>query len=142
MEPMVEAVSTSVEDLGAYLLRVFVEPPARAALKPASIGAISRVAPARPGIYAIFYANAADCLYVGSSINPIRSRLLTHFRKDAEENYRGKLSALREPQGFCFWFYEITRPVGVDRQHFKCVVNALEAVCSAAWKPEVTSRKF
>lgn len=139
---MTNATSIRVRDLEKYLSLVSVELPAPDNLRTGNMEEINQVAPAKPGIYAIFYADSTNCFYVGASVNSIRSRLSMHFGKDARENYRGKLSVLLQPQKFRFWFCEITQPAEVDKQHFKCIVTALEAMCSASWNPEVTSRKF
>ena len=103
---------------------------------------IREIVPKRPGIYAIFYADTGKCFYVGRAMDSIRKRLMMHYGKDAEENYRRMLGELLAPEKFCFWFHEIKRPSEMSGQKFKCILAAMEAMCSAAWMPKVESKVF
>jgi len=142
IEPMIIAASTKIEELQNYLSHISIELPSPDTLRGGGLDEIRRVVPAQPGVYAIFYADVGKCFYVGSSVNSIRARLLMHYGKDAKVNYRGKLHKLLTPEKFRFWFYEIKRPSEISGQRFRCIVTALEAMCSASWKPEVESKKF
>jgi len=139
---MIIATSTKIEELTNYLSYISIELPAPDSLRVGGIDEIRRVVPAQPGVYAIFYIDVGKCFYVGSSVKSIRGRLLTHYGKDAKENYRGKLHKLLAPEKFPFWFFEIKRPSEISGQRFRCIVTALEAMCSASWEPEVESKKF
>ena len=103
---------------------------------------IKRDAPNTPGIYAIFHKDNLKCFYVGSSVKSIRERLKMHYGKDAKKDYREKLGQLRNPENFYYWYYEIVCPTTLDKQDFKCLIAMVEAMCSAAWKPDVPSYKF
>jgi hypothetical protein len=111
------------------------------ALNRGGLDEISEVVPKAPGIYAIFRKDGR-CFYVGSSIKSIRSRLIRHYGKDAELDYRGRLHELLDPDGFTFWFHKIKPPIEMEKREFKCLIASIEAVCSAAWNPEVQSRMY
>jgi len=109
-------------------------------LRAGGIAEIREVVPARPGIYAIFYKNGVTCFYVGSSASSIRTRLLIHYGANAKDNYRGKLGKLRATDKFRFWFHVIEKPTRIS--DFRSFVAGIEALCSAAWNPEVRSYKY
>jgi len=131
----------ALNNLSKYLSSVSIPRPAKATLHKGGYKQVKMSVPPEPGIYAIFRTNG-DCFYVGSSINSMKGRLLTHYGKDAKQNYRGLLGELKDHTRFRYWYWPIRKPSSWGSQRFKCLIIGLEAACSAAWNPNVVSLKF
>jgi hypothetical protein len=134
--------TTSPSELWQYLSTALLRLPAKHLLHSGDIEDIKRTVPSKPGVYAIFYADSDRCFYVGKAVHSMRKRLVDHYRKDARADYRGLLHKLSDPQDFRFWFHQVRKSSNSTDHELKCLLTAVEAVISAAWKPEVVSRHF